>query len=78
MAEHQQTSVGQIVARLRRMLGHASKRDRETLTLAIDGLEELAARLFDVTHAKPSKGSYEIRKVGDAEPSEVAVTGAER
>lgn len=74
MAEHQQTSVGQIVARLRRMLGHASKRDRETLTLAIDGFEELAARLFDVTHAKPSKGSYEIRKVDEEVPDVPAVS----
>lgn len=45
MSDHDPTTVGALVKKLREMTGHLVRRDRETVTAAVDAILELSARL---------------------------------
>lgn len=64
MSRNQPSTVGTVIKRLRRMLGHVGKQDREAVLEAIEAITELSTRLFDATHVekKPSAGLVEIRR----------------
>lgn len=60
--------VGELIRRLRRMLGHLSAKDRQTVLNAIGGLEELATRLYNAEHpTPPAEGRVTITRAAEDE-----------
>lgn len=53
MGRYDPTTTGALFARMRKTLGHLSRRDRETMLIAIDALLELTTRLHEATHVAP-------------------------
>lgn len=49
-------TVGHVITRMRRLIGHLGKHDRETVVEAVEAILELSTRLHEATHAatKPS------------------------
>src|SRR4051794_13611243 len=46
----ERTTVGEVVKRLRRILGHLSAKDRAIVLEGVDAISELSAKLFEATH----------------------------
>lgn len=53
--------VGELIHRMRRMVGHLGARDRQTVLDAIGGLEELATRLYKAEQSGPTYDVVELR-----------------
>lgn len=71
-------TVGALIVRMRRMLGHLGARDRQTVCDAIGGLEELANRLHKASQAAttPVRKRTTITHVaGDELEREVCIVG---
>jgi hypothetical protein len=71
MTEQRQT-VGDLLLRLRRTLGHLGTRDRRTVLEAISAIEELTTRLYAATHpaAATGGGALSITPVADENAAE--------
>ena len=46
------TTVGALIKRMRKTLGHLSARDRETMLEACEALLEMSTRLYEAEHPK--------------------------
>lgn len=66
------TTVGALLRKLRRMLGHLGTRDRETVLEAIDAIFELTERLHAATHPAEPTGAVTITPVADDAPADTA------
>lgn len=67
-APRENQTVGQLIARMRRMLGHLGPRDRQTVTDGVEAILELSTRLHEATHQAVATGSRRqlvITKVDD-------------
>lgn len=74
-------TVGGVIVRLRKMLGHVGKKDRATVTEAIGAIEELATRLYEATQPQddqePPRGSLTITRAAEDTDGEEETSPAE-
>lgn len=51
-APRENQTVGQLIARMRRMLGHLGAHDRQIVLEAIEAILEVSQRLYDAIHVQ--------------------------
>lgn len=60
ISRYQPISAKDLITRMRHMLGHLGRRDKETVLTAIDAITDLSVRLHEATHVAHHSGGLTI------------------